>query len=471
MVLDTLIGLINTVSVVAVIVYILTRSSMYGAVITDRMTWHHKAAIVVLFGVFSIYGTAGGVKILGAIANIRDLGPVIAGLIAGPLAGFLSGLIGAIYRYSQGGFTSVSCSLSTIIAGTLAGLFYLVRKKELPGVITAMSFMACVELLHMGLTLLIARPYEQSVELVKTIIFPMVTANVLGAGLFAFMMQNLKREIATESARNVIKGELKAAREIQMGILPKIFPPFPERPEFDLYAVIEPAKEVGGDFYDFYFIDNDRLCFVIGDVSGKGVPASLFMAVIKTLIKTRAATGVSTDRILGIVNDELSIDNPSAMFATTFCGILNIRTGELSYTNGGHNPPYIIRTDGTVIPISTEPGPIVGAIEGVTYRCDTVQLLPGDGVFLYTDGVPEAMDRSGSFFTTERLEEFLCLIADKPVRGAISEAMDRVVHFCDGAEQSDDITIMMVRYCGKSTHEINAAPVAEETLNAIGTSR
>jgi len=268
MVIDTLVGLIRTVSVVAVVVYILTRSRMYSAVIENRMTRRHKAGIIVLFGLFSIYGTVGGVEILGAIANIRDLGPVIAGLVAGPLAGFLAGLIGAAYRYSQGGFTAVSCSLSTLLAGVLAGLFYRIRKNEFPGVQTAMILMAGIELLHMGLTLLIPRPFDKALQLVKTIIIPMVGANVMGIGLFAFMMQNLRHERAVESTRNMIKGELKAAREIQMGILPKIFPPFPDRPEFDLYAVIEPAREVGGDFYDFFFTDKDHLCFIIGDVSG-----------------------------------------------------------------------------------------------------------------------------------------------------------------------------------------------------------
>ncbi|OPY77308.1 MAG: Phosphoserine phosphatase RsbU [Syntrophorhabdus sp. PtaU1.Bin153] len=450
MVIDTLVGLIRTVSVVAVVVYILTRSRVYNAVIENRMTRRHKALIIILFGLFSIYGTVGGVEILGAIANIRDLGPVIAGLVAGPLAGFLTGLIGAVYRYFQGGFTAVSCSLSTLLAGVLAGLFCLIRKNRFPGVKTAMIFMAGIELLHMGLTLLIPRPFEQALKLVKTIIIPMVGANVMGIGLFAFMMQNLKREKAVESARNMIRGELKAAHEIQMGILPKIFPPFPDRPEFDLYAMIEPAREVGGDFYDFFFMDKEHLCFVIGDVSGKGVPASLFMAVAKTLIKTRALTGVSPDQILGAVNDELSQDNPSAMFATVFCGVLNICTGDVFYANGGHNPPYIVTLDGRVTALATDPGPMVGALDGITYRCDRTRLGPGDSIFLYTDGVSEAMDKSESFFTTSRLEEGLIGLAGKPVRETIGGIVERVVSFCDGAEQSDDITLLMLRYYGRS---------------------
>jgi phosphoserine phosphatase RsbU/P len=447
-VVDMLVDLIGTMSVVVVIAYMLTRSRAYKAIIDNRMTRRHKVAVALLFGLFSIYGTVGGFKVLGAIANIRDLGPVIAGLIGGPLVGLAAGLIGAAHRYLQGGFTAVSCSLSTVFAGLFAGLYYWKRKGNFPGVGPAMLFMAGIELFHMGLTLLIPRPFEQALLLVEKITIPMVAANAIGIGLFAFMIANLKAEKAAESAKHVIEGELKAAREIQMGILPKIFPAFPQRSEFDLYAVIEPAKEVGGDFYDFFFVDKDVLCFIVGDVSGKGVPASLFMAVTKTLIKARALTDVSPDAVLAAVNDELSRDNPSAMFATVFCGTLDTQTGAVVYANGGHNPPYIVGTDGGVRALATEPGPIVGALDGVVYRCGETRLYPGDAIFLYTDGVSEAMDKSQSFFSTGRLETNLAAVCALPVAGAVEDIMKRVAAFCDGAEQSDDITMMMIRYKG-----------------------
>lgn len=306
-----------------------------------------------------------GVKILDAVVNIRDLGPVIAGLIGGPLVGLGTGLIGAVHRYFQGGFTALSCSLSTLLAGLLAGLYYSLRRGSPPGVKVAMLFMVGVELFHQGLTLLIARPFDHALRLVETSIVPMVAASAVGIGLFAFMVQNLLREKAVESAKHVIEGELKAARDIQMCILPTKFPPFPQRIEFDLFATIQPAREVGGDFYDFFFVDEDRLCFVIGDVSGKGVPASLFMAVTKTLIKAKAVTGLRPDEVLGEVNDELSRDNDSAMFVTVFCATLDTRTGEIIYANGGHNPPYLLPAGGRMSSLAAETGPIVGAIEGI----------------------------------------------------------------------------------------------------------
>jgi sigma-B regulation protein RsbU (phosphoserine phosphatase) len=447
MILDTLADLIGAMSVVVVIAYILTRSKVYGAVIENRMTRRDKIALALLFGLFSIYGTIGGVKLLGAIANIRDLGPVIAGLIGGPLVGLSAGLIGAGHRYLQGGFTALSCSLSTLAAGLIAGLYYRARKGRFPEVKTAVLFMVAIELFHMGMTLLIPRPFEQALALVRKIIVPMVVANAAGIGLFAFIMGNLKREKAVESAKHVIEGELKAAREIQMGILPKIFPPFPNKPELEVYAVIEPAKEVGGDFYDFFYVDDHRFCFIIGDVSGKGVPASLFMAVTKTLLKTRALEGLSPDAILNTVNDELSSDNPTAMFATIFCAIIDTRNGEIVFANGGHNPPYLVAPNGRIAAIETEPGPIVGAIDGVVYRCEEAKLDSGDSIFLYTDGVSEAMDNSACFFSTGRLEEALVRTdRGQPARTSVEGVMRQITTFCNGAEQSDDITMMMIRY-------------------------
>jgi sigma-B regulation protein RsbU (phosphoserine phosphatase) len=454
--LNTLANLIGSMSVVVVVAYMLTRSRMYEAIIENRMTWKHKVWIVILFGLFSIYGTISGVEVFNAIANIRDLGPAIAGLIGGPLVGVLAGLIGAIHRYYQGGFTAESCSLSTVLAGLFAGLYYMVRKGSFPSIRACVIFMICIELLHMGLTLLIAKPFDGALFLVKKIIVPMVVANAFGLGLFAFMIKNLKKEKAVESAKHIIEGELKAARDIQMSILPKIFPPFPKRTEFDLYAIIEPAKEVGGDFYDFFFVDENRLCFVIGDVSGKGVPASLFMAVTKTLIKARVLNGLAPDEALSDINDELARDNDSAMFVTVFLAILDVRTGEISYANGGHNPPYVVTSGDAVVAVNSEPGPVVGAIEDISYSSQSLRIQPGDRFYLYTDGVSEAMDKAQSFFNTDRLEADLLTVVNLPVKEGIEAVLRSVKAFCNGADQSDDITMMMINFRGTTSSSPDA---------------
>jgi sigma-B regulation protein RsbU (phosphoserine phosphatase) len=273
-------------------------------------------------------------------------------------------------------------------------------------------------------------------------------------GIFNGMLEAISAAIRklTEAtaARERIEGELSAAREIQMSMLPKIFPAFPHRTEFDIHAFIEPAKEVGGDFYDFFFIDDNHFCFVIGDVSGKGIPASLFMVITKTLHKASASLDINPGLMLTRVNSELSQNNENCMFVTMFCGILNTQTGEVCYANGGHNPPLLISgQSGEVVYLNPEPGMLVGAFEDTDFKSGRFLLVPGDIIFLYTDGVTEAMNMEEGFFSSEKLKDVLSAMEkDNPVRGIVSDVMDEVILFANGAPQSDDITMMGLEFKG-----------------------
>ena len=258
-----------------------------------------------------------------------------------------------------------------------------------------------------------------------------------------------------EQAYHVIKDqkermedELNIGREIQMSMIPLNFPPFPDHGEFSIFAALEPAREVGGDFYDFYFIDEERLCFCIGDVSGKGVPAALFMAMAKTLIKSRAADDRSTASILTHVNDELSVDNSTCMFVTIFAAILNIRTGELLYTNAGHNPPYLKRKDGTLQCLDQRHGPVIGAVEGMVYGEGRDAMEPGDLLLLYTDGVTEAMDVEDRLFSDNRLEQLLTSMDTDDVDTVVDNIVAAVKAFEGEAEQADDITVLALAFHG-----------------------
>ncbi len=259
------------------------------------------------------------------------------------------------------------------------------------------------------------------------------------------LQQSIENLKATTAAKERIESELKIAHEIQMSILPKTFPPFPDRPEVDLYAHIEPAREVGGDFYDFFFTADDRLCFAIGDVSGKGVPASLFMAVTRTLLKVIASRLVRPDEVLADLNKELCQGNDSAMFATIFYGMLYLRTGELEYSNGGHNLPYLLK-DGEAKLVENTGGMALGVMEEVSYGAKKIALQPGEGLFLYTDGVTEAMDRAYNLFSDHRLHKFLQGVNSSPPRELIPRALGAVGQFVAGAEQSDDITVLALQY-------------------------
>lgn len=236
--------------------------------------------------------------------------------------------------------------------------------------------------------------------------------------------------------------ELNIGRDIQMSMLPLEFPAFPERDEFSVYAMLQPAREVGGDFYDFFFISPDEICLVIGDVSGKGVPAALFMAVTKTMIKSRAMDDPSPASIVTRVNDEMSEDNPSSMFVTLFIAICNVRTGSCRYTNAGHNPPYVKRSSGRIETLAQRHGPIIGAVEGLAYREDEIQLEKDDRLLIFTDGITEAMDPNEGLYTEERLEDLLENQHFQSIEDMINGLLKSVEQFASGADQADDITLL-----------------------------
>jgi sigma-B regulation protein RsbU (phosphoserine phosphatase) len=258
--------------------------------------------------------------------------------------------------------------------------------------------------------------------------------------------------------------ELNVAHTIQMSMLPQTFPAFPEHEEFDLYATLKPAREVGGDFYDFFFSDEDHLCLVVGDVSGKGVPAALFMAVSQTMIKTAAKGDRSPASIVTRVNDALSADNPTSMFVTLFLTIIDIRTGQFSYCNAGHNPPYIAHADGEVTCLNERHGVVMGAMEGLAYGENQRDLKPGDALFVFTDGVTEAMDTGGQLYGEERLEKLLDNDNGVAAELLTASAMQSVEAFAEGAEQADDITILA--YCAHHSEKTGLRNTLDVTIEA-----
>src|SRR5215510_3725575 len=274
------------------------------------------------------------------------------------------------------------------------------------------------------------------------------------AGLSAHITVALERARLIEAyvEKERMEEALKLAHDIQMSMLPKIFPPFPKRHEFDIFAAIVPAKEVGGDLYDFFFIDNDHLCFAVGDVSGKGVPASLFMAVTKTLFRATASNGGTPGEILGRLNAEICRDNESCMFVTLFCAILNIRTGQVDYSNGGHNLPYHLHRDG-VSPLENLGVRVLGLVQQSPYASGRMVLGPGEALLLYTDGVTEAMDSSETLYSVQRIERFLASNRGSSPGQMIGDLLSDVRQFAGGAAQSDDITVLALLYFGTTKRE------------------
>ena len=243
-----------------------------------------------------------------------------------------------------------------------------------------------------------------------------------------------------------IKGDLAVAREIQQAILPRVFPPFPENVgELDIAALMNAAKDVGGDFYDFFRIDDDRIGFVIADVSGKGVPAAIFMAVSRTLIRATGIRGVIPSECITYSNDLLSKESANYMFVTVFYGIYNIKTGEVSYTNAGHNPPYLMKADGTVEQLPLSKDIVVGALDDFQFSEETLQLEHGDTLLLYTDGVTEATNENDEEFGEKRLEDTLKDVSQQNCQQIINAVKANVKTFAGKAEQSDDITLLAIK--------------------------
>ncbi len=270
---------------------------------------------------------------------------------------------------------------------------------------------------------------------------------------FDNMKVALKEYIAnlaeTTAAKERYESELKIARTIQMSFLPKKFPPFPENVEFDIYATLVSAKEVGGDLYDFFLLDEDHLFFSIGDVSGKGVPAALFMAAAKTLMKGTAGRNISPAEVLARVNRELCLENDSMMFVTVFCGVLNFRTGEVVYSNAGHNPPLVLRPGRPPEWLPLPDGFFLGTMEDAAYETRRILLAPGDMVLLYTDGVTEAMNGQKAFYQEERLIR----VAENHEQGSpeelVREIIESVRAFAGNEPQSDDITLLALAFRGR----------------------
>ncbi|MBH0203587.1 MAG: anti-sigma factor antagonist [Nitrospira sp.] len=266
-----------------------------------------------------------------------------------------------------------------------------------------------------------------------------------------------------EAAKARMQEELNVGRDIQRSMLPRVFPAFPDRKELELYAVLEPALEIGGDLYDFFLVDDHRLCFVIGDVSGNGVPAALFMAMTKIMVKTLAASDPSPASIVTHVNEALSTDNDSCMFVTLYLGILSLRDGTLLTTNAGHNPPLLKRQSGQFEWLTAQDGPLVGAFPGIAFKESTIQLGPGDELFLYTDGVTEADNRRRELFGNDRLKRVLTQSRAVSVVDRLSEVMNAVRAFAIDTPQADDITMLGLRYHGVASSDV-AARVFRQTI-------
>ena len=445
-----LIDLIKTACVVVAFAYVLTRTGFFAQILDKKFSFKNQAILILLFGALSVFGTYGGLILpSGAIANIRDLGPMVAGLVGGPVVGLGAGLIGGLHRYFLGGFVCIPCALSTIIAGLLGGAIYRLKRGEFVAVWQAILFAVFMESLHMGLTLLIAKPYEQALGVVKEVILPMTGANALGMAIFAFIIRNLITERRTAEERETYRRELErteyemeTARGIQQSFLPES-PPIIEG--FELAALNLPARQVGGDFYDFIPVSEGKWGIIIADVSGKGVPAALFMALSRTLVRANVADNPTASQAMQKANRLISQEAKMGMFVTLFYAVLDPKKRRLQYVNAGHNPPFVVKKSSGDVILLRASGIAMGVIDDVSLEEKEIELDSNDIVVFYTDGITEAINSAGEQFGEKRLVETINRNADLPVKDLVGRVKDEVFTFAQDQPQFDDFTLVILK--------------------------
>lgn len=441
--------LFEMICVIIVAAYFITRREPFTEALERRLSPGNTILLILFFGALSMYGTLSGIEVLGAQVNVRDLGPMVAGLFCGPVVGLGAGIIGGLFRLQMGGFTVLPCSIATVLAGLFGGVIWWIHRSGPVPVGIAVVFAAGMEVFHMVLLLLLCTPLAAAWDVVKQVSIPMILANAAGMFIFALLISNLVEERRTKAERDAYlgelqrkKAELQIAAEIQHTFLPKTIPPMKG---FELAAVSCPAREVGGDFYDAIRLQDGKTGLVIADVSGKSVPAALYMALSRTIIRAMAGWHHHVSHTLADTNAMILSQSDSGMFVTLFYGVLDEEKRTLTYANAGHNPPLLLRTGSDEFVRLMPTGIALGALDEAEYGEETVEIGPGDLLVLYTDGVTEAINAGTEEFGEERLKDAVRGLRDRPPAGIIRGVRD-MVHAFSGAEpQFDDITLMVLK--------------------------
>ncbi|MCK9631468.1 MAG: SpoIIE family protein phosphatase [Methanoregula sp.] len=453
-IVQSIITLFQMICVIIVFAYLFTRSRVFQEILGKKPSFTTKSLLVVIFGLLSVYGTISGVTLYGAVLNVRDLGPFIAGLCCGPWVGIGAGIIGGLYRCAGGGPYMYTGLIAPILAGFIGGIMYLANKRDLVPTWVAVVLIALVESLVSLIAMLVATPASQFVTILTVVAIPMVITNIVAVFIFSTIIQNLiserktrleKEKLETEMARK--NAELQIAAEIQRNFLPETLP---KTEGFDIAAKSIPAKEVGGDFFDVIPLEvmpisSSRTGIMIADVSGKGVPAALFMALSRIVVRVTAMWFRKPSEVISFANPIIANNSKTGMFVTLFYGVIDKDTRTLTYVNAGHNPPIVLRKKTGEIEELTLTGMAVGALEDATYSQQEIPLAPGDVMVLYTDGITEAVNDREEMYDLPRLIETIRNNSNSSSKELADEIISSVFAFSGTTPQFDDITLMVVK--------------------------
>lgn len=443
--------LVSSLSVFIVIAGMIGGSDIVSSIVTSKSKRLHAILIGVFGGVFGIYGNLSGMAVNGAIVTIRDIGPMLAGFLAGPLAGVVAGLIAGIHRYTMGGITAEACVVATGLIGILCGWLSRDLQGRIFTPIWAFTVGVLMEGMHLIIVMLMVKPQETAEEICRQIALPFIFINATGFMMLIFLIKYIWNQKALAEERSRLRSELQAATVIQHSLLPTVTDRNPGCEELDLRASMKPAKEVGGDFYDFFFTDDTHLALVIADVSGKGIPAALFMANAKQTIQSCVRDYHDLSKAVFAANNSLCQNNDAEMFVTAWIGIINLEKGRLRYVNAGHNHPVLITDQPSFI--RERSGVVLAAMEDMPYKENVLEMNKGDKILLYTDGITEAENSSHELFGDDRLLECLMQSYCDSVEETMKKVDQSVAGFVKEHDQFDDMTMMCFEYRGADNTE------------------
>ncbi len=446
--MDLALNLIGTLAVILVVSAVIGGSDILEKLLKDgKKQWLYPLIAGLLGGVFGVYGNLSGFKLDGAVISVRDIGPMLSGFTGGPVGGLVAGLIAGIHRLTLGGETARACVVATCCIGLFCGLLSMKWHNFIKKPYIAFWLSALMEAFHLGIVLLMVRPYETALDIVKQIALPFILINAVGFALMVLIIAYTEQQRALIAEKSRLQSELEVANVIQQSLLPTLNADYPGRAEVDVCASMQAAKEVGGDFYDVFFVDHRRLAFVIGDVSGKGIPAALFMAMAKITLQNCIRDIPDLSKAIETANNALCAKNEADMFVTLWVGILDLQSGNMQYVSAGHNPPVLAQANGAAF-LKAKNGFVLAGMEGMIYKENTYMLRPGDLLFLYTDGITEANDKTEALFGEARLLDCFKDADTLHAQQMLAHVQQSVAAFVQDCDQFDDMTMLCFRYLG-----------------------
>ena len=437
--------LIGTLAVILLVGVYAGSTQIMKGYIGKRKNWKFICIAGLFGGVFGIYGNISGFDLSGAVISVRDIGPMLAGFIGGPVSGLIAGVIAGVHRLFMGGITAAACVTATTLIGLICGLI----SRFFPGVLKNSEWVfligALMESMHLCIVLLMVKPFSTASDIVRQIALPFIVVNAIGIALMMGIIHFIENQQELSIERERMRSELEVANVIQHSLLPTLNDRYPGREEISVRGTMDAAKDVGGDFYDVFFVDDDRVAFLIGDVSGKGVPAALFMVTSKIILQNCVRNTRTLSEALYIANNALCERNEADMFVTVWAGVLDLKTGEVTYVSAGHNPPVLIR-GGEPQYLKSRSNFVLGGMENVRYAESSLWMSEGDVFFLYTDGVTESSSKENGLFGEDRLLACLAEHADSDVQSILDGVRKAVDGFVQDNEQFDDLTMLCLKW-------------------------